>query len=47
MKQGLKQGDTAWDFEAPDHTGVAVRLSDLLADGPVVVYFYPKAMTRG
>ena len=35
------------DFELPDETGAARRLSDLLADGPVVLFFYPAAMTRG
>lgn len=36
----LKAGDTAPDFALPDATGKIVRLSDLLADGPVVVSFY-------
>jgi len=43
----LKQGDTAPDFELPDETGTNRKLSDLLADGPVVLFFYPAAMTAG
>ena len=35
------------DFEAVDQTGKKTRLSDLLADGPIVLFFYPKAMTPG
>lgn len=38
--RALKAGDRAPDFEAPDARGGAVRLADLLADGPVVVSFY-------
>ncbi len=40
-------GDIAPDFTLPDQTGVDRTLSDLLADGPVVLFFYPKAMTTG
>lgn len=43
----MKIGSRAEDFEALDHTGTSVRLSSLLAEGPVVIYFYPKAMTPG
>ena len=46
-QMGMRAGDAVEDFEADDHTGTLVRLSDLLASGPVVVYFYPKAMTPG
>ncbi|BBY53685.1 putative peroxiredoxin [Mycolicibacillus koreensis] len=35
------------DFELPDQTGTPRRLSALLADGPVVLFFYPAAMTPG
>jgi len=35
------------DFELPDQTGTPRRLSDLLANGPVVLFFYPAAMTYG
>ena len=43
----MRTGDTAPDFELPDETGTARRLTDLLAGGPVVLFFYPAAMTRG
>lgn len=35
------------DFELPDQRGDSVALSDLLAQGPLVVYFYIKAKTPG
>ncbi|MEH0985126.1 peroxiredoxin [Micromonospora sp. CPCC 205556] len=35
------------DFVLPDETGTPRRLSELLASGPVVLFFYPAAMTRG
>ncbi|WSG35703.1 peroxiredoxin [Micromonospora ureilytica] len=40
-------GDVVQDFELPDETGTPRRLSELLAGGPVVLFFYPGAMTRG
>ncbi|KUJ69645.1 peroxiredoxin [Streptomyces albus subsp. albus] len=40
-------GDEVADFELPDETGATRRLSTLLADGPVVLFFYPAAMTPG
>ena len=43
----MKTGDTVADFELPDQTGTPRRLSALLADGPVVLFFYPAAMTYG
>ena len=43
----LRTGDTIPDFELPDQTGTPRKLSDLLADGPVVLFFYPAAMTYG
>ena len=43
----MKTGDIAPDFEAVDQTGDTVRLSGLLANGPVVLFFYPKAFTPG
>lgn len=43
----LRAGDTVEDFELPDQDGTPRRLSDLLADGPVVLFFYPAAMTFG
>lgn len=43
----LKTGDTVAEFELPDQTGTIRRLTSLLADGPVVLFFYPAAMTPG
>jgi peroxiredoxin Q/BCP len=40
-------GDTIDDFELPDETGTPRKLSDFLAKGPVVLFFYPAAMTMG
>ncbi|MEU8827835.1 peroxiredoxin [Streptomyces sp. NPDC048636] len=40
-------GDVVDDFELPDETGTARTLSGLLTDGPVVLFFYPAAMTPG
>jgi peroxiredoxin len=36
----LGEGSTSPDFELPDISGQLVRLSDLLAKGPVIVSFY-------
>jgi len=43
----LKVGDVAPDFTLPDTSGKPVTLSKLLAKGPVIVYFFPKAFTPG
>ena len=43
----IKTGDRVAEFELPDQTGTARSLSALLADGPVVLFFYPAAMTPG
>lgn len=43
----LKAGDKAPDFELPDQHGNPTRLSELLAKGPVVLFWYPAAMTGG
>lgn len=40
-------GDMAPDFELADQTGASRTLSGLLADGPVVLFFYPAAGTPG
>lgn len=40
-------GQTIPDFELPDQTGTPRKLSKLVADGPVVLFFYPAAMTTG
>ena len=43
----IRVGDEAPDFELPDETGAPRKLSELLEDGPVVLFFYPAAMTMG
>jgi peroxiredoxin Q/BCP len=43
----VEVGDIVDDFELPDETGTPRKLSDLLANGPVVLFFYPAAMTPG
>ena len=43
----LTTGDTAPDFTLLDQNGTQVTLSVLLQQGPVVLFFYPKAMTTG
>lgn len=43
----MNVGDRAPDFEAVTEQGDRVKLSDYLAMGPVVLFFYPRAMTRG
>lgn len=43
----MKTGDIAPDFELADQTGTPRTLSALLADGPVVLFFYPAAGTPG
>jgi len=43
----VKTGDVVGDFELPDETGTPRKLSEFLAKGPVVLFFYPAAMTYG
>jgi peroxiredoxin Q/BCP len=43
----MKRGDRVPEFELPDQTGAARSLSGLLAGGPIVLFFYPAAMTPG
>jgi peroxiredoxin Q/BCP len=43
----MQVGEVVADFELPDETGKPRRLSDLLLNGPVVLFFYPAAMTSG
>src|SRR5262245_38592514 len=43
----MNVGDRIEDLSGVDETGAALRLSDLLARGPLVVFFYPAAMTYG
>lgn len=43
----MQPGDPVPDFELPAHDGRVVRLSEELAHGPVVLFFYPRALTPG
>jgi thioredoxin-dependent peroxiredoxin len=43
----MQKGDLAPDFELPDEDGTPRKLSDLAANSPVVLFFYPAAMTPG
>ena len=43
----LKAGDAAPDFTLPSTDGGEVTLSKTLAEGPVVLFFFPKAFTSG
>ncbi|QNS08473.1 peroxiredoxin [Streptomyces xanthii] len=43
----MQVGSVVPDFELPDATGTPTSLSSLLADGPVVLFFYPAALTPG
>ncbi len=43
----MKVGDVVQDFSALDQNGEEVTLVDLVATGPLVLYFYIKAKTPG
>jgi peroxiredoxin Q/BCP len=43
----VQVGDEVPDFELPDETGTPRKLSTLLEGGPVVLFFYPAALTAG
>lgn len=43
----LTAGSRAPDFELPDESGDLVSLAALLADGPLILYFYPADFTPG
>jgi len=43
----LKIGDKAPDFSLPSQEGREVRLSELLGDRNIVLYFYPKDRSQG
>ena len=43
----MKRGDQVTEFELPDQTGTTRSLSNLLASGPIALFFYPAAMTPG
>lgn len=46
-KSQVANGTKVPDFELKDQNGQNFKLSDALAKGPVVVYFYPKDDTPG
>jgi peroxiredoxin Q/BCP len=43
----MHAGQIAPDFALPDETGRTRALRDFLETGPVVLFFYPAAMTKG
>lgn len=43
----IKAGSIAPDFTLPDETGTPRALSEFLAKGPVVLFFYPAASSSG
>lgn len=43
----VQPGDAAPDFELPDQDGRQRRLSELAGGHPVVLFFYPAALTMG
>lgn len=43
----MNVGDIVEDFTLPDETGTPRSLVGLLTDGPVVLFFYPAALTAG
>jgi peroxiredoxin Q/BCP len=43
----MDAGELAPDFALSDENGTERTLSEFLAEGPVVLYFYPAAMTAG
>jgi peroxiredoxin Q/BCP len=43
----MNVGDTVADFELLDETGTPRTLSGMLERGPVVLFFYPAAMSAG
>ncbi|MFI0967979.1 peroxiredoxin [Streptomyces sp. NPDC021080] len=47
MTSQVNVGDRVEDFTLPDETGATRSLSELLAEGPVVLFFYPAALTAG
>jgi peroxiredoxin Q/BCP len=47
LAASIKAGDKAPDFTLPDTEGKPVTLSKLLAQGPVILAFYPKAFSSG
>ncbi|SDI76067.1 peroxiredoxin Q/BCP [Actinokineospora alba] len=43
----MRPGDLVPDFKLEDETGAERALSEFLETGPVVLFFYPAAMTSG
>ncbi|MBW4030161.1 MAG: peroxiredoxin [Acidobacteria bacterium] len=43
----MRPGDHAPDFTLPEHDGSDFSLRDALVRGPVVLFFYPAALSRG
>ena len=43
----MNKGDVVSDFTASDQHGRSTSLKNLLENGPLVLFFYPKAMTPG
>ena len=43
----MDTGDHVDDFELSDESGTPRKLSEFLAQGPVVLFFYPAALTLG
>ena len=43
----MRPGDVAPEFDLPTQDGSRFVLHDALQDGPVVLFFYPRAMTAG
>ncbi len=43
----MQKGDLAPDFKLKDQNGDERTLSTMLLSGPVVLFFYPAAMTKG
>jgi peroxiredoxin Q/BCP len=43
----MKRGDQVAEFELPDQKGTVRSLTELLANGPIVLFFYPAALSPG
>ena len=43
----LGVGQIAPNFKLPNQNGEVISLKELLKNGPVAIYFYPKALTPG
>ncbi|MCX5242990.1 peroxiredoxin [Streptomyces prunicolor] len=43
----MNVGDKIEDFTLPDETGAERSLTELLTEGPVVLFFYPAALSAG